>query len=864
MSILVPIESAGDREQYGGKSANLALLKRLDLVIPDGRVVPAAEFTRQVASCDAANIATDIASRALRSELADALRDAVTALGGRVSVRSSATLEDARTHSFAGQFQTVLNVGPDGVEAAVREVWASAFSDHVSAYLRRADLDPAKLAMAVVIQRQIDSDASGVAMGASNGTIVEAVFGQGEGIVSGAITADHWEVRGKAITTARIAEKASRIGIPNGAPTGAVIRTALAGAERNHPSLSDAQVLEVVAACDRIAAACDGRRQDCEFAFAGGTLYLLQTRDVTASLPMTPPPLATFAPPGKGAWEIDTSHFRRPCTALFQSVFPAAMRTGFAEATERYGALLSHIDTDFVNGFAYMRLRPVGAPADATAKPPPPMWLLRLLLKVVPSLRRRVKAADRLWLQREWRVQFDAWNTTVKPRAIADHRHLQSVDLATLDDAALGAHFRATCEHAARMVEQHHAHTLATLIPLGDLLAHVALWSNNTVAESDVFALLTGASPITADLSCPEARSLGAALAANAAAVPLLRLDTQDATISDHDAAAALATLRALPGDTGERVREFLAMREFRLVEGLDPGAPCLSECPALLWQAVRSTALATRAAADHDVEAPNLGHIRAAVPADKHAELDALIAEARTVAPLRDERALFSDVWAWGIVRTTVLEIGRRLKRRSSSLLVDPADLVCASPDEITSLLLHSKGPSAEELETRAAHRRSYTTNDAPATLGPKALPPPSPDKLPVGVRRLSNAIANVIGHVLAPRAERSANGMHGNPASSGVWEGPVHVVNSHDDARDIPAGAVLVVSSGSSSFTMLAPLASAVVAEGGGLLSHVAIVCREYRIPCVCGVAGVLDTLQSGQRVRVDGTRGVVEVLR
>src|SRR6185295_12772830 len=117
------------------------------------------------------------------------------------------------------------------------------------------------------------------------------------------------------------------------------------------------------------------------------------------------------------------------------------------------------------------------------------------------------------------------------------------------------------------------------------------------------------------------------------------------------------------------------------------------------------------------------------------------------------------------------------------------------------------------------------------------------------------------IIHHVITPPPEKSAGGMRGSPASSGVWEGPAHIVNSHDDAKDIPAGAVLVVGSSSSSFTMLAPLASAVVSEGGGLLSHVAIVCREYRIPCVCGVAGVLASLESGQRIRVDGTRGVVE---
>ena len=74
---------------------------------------------------------------------------------------------------------------------------------------------------------------------------------------------------------------------------------------------------------------------------------------------------------------------------------------------------------------------------------------------------------------------------------------------------------------------------------------------------------------------------------------------------------------------------------------------------------------------------------------------------------------------------------------------------------------------------------------------------------------------------------------------------------------------GAVLVVGAGSSAFTMLAPLASAVIAEGGGLLSHVAIVCREYRIPCVVGCTGVLERVKTGQRVRIDGTHGTVTIL-
>lgn len=866
MSVLIPIEDADDRDRYGGKAANLAFLARLGLNVPAGRVVPADEFTRHVAACGAdCDLSVELATRALGAELGAELRAVVSELGGRVSVRSSATLEDARTHSFAGQFLTILDVGVEGVEAAVRGVWASAYSDNVRSYVRRAELDPDQLRMAVVIQRQIDSEASGVAMGRPGGILVEAVFGQGEALVSGAVSADQWEVEGGRVAGARIATKSSRLGVPRGAPTGALQRFELGAAQGTEPSLSDAQVIEVAAICRRLAEAREGRPQDCEFAFAGGELHILQTRDVTASLPVTAPPLGGFTPPAKGAWELDANHFQRPCTSMFQAIFPENMVAGFKKGCARYGTLLSHADYEFVNGFAYTRLRPLAAPEDATARPGPPAWLFKLLCKLVPTLRRRIRTAERVWAAREWRAQLAEWNDA-KARAITEHLRLQAVAVDALDDAALAEHFAEVRDHVAKMVQQHHTYTVATMLPMGDLLAQVASWSAGKVTDAEVFAVLTGASPITADLRSDEARKVGAALAASGEASQLLRLDLDDATIDDRDAEEALAKLRALNGGAGDEARRFLALRELRLVEGLDPGAPCLRECPSLLWQALRRTAFAvtTPPAGDPEAQANALARVRAAVPADQHAELDTLIADARAVASLRDERALFSDVWAWGILRTTVLAIGRRLIRRSPALLREPADLVQATPDEVLSLLVRSEGPSATELETRAAHVRTYTTRDAPPTLGPKAFPPPPPELLPAGARRVMAGILRVLPHILAPPPEKPRDGaMRGSAASSGIWEGPVHLVSSHDEARNIPAGAVLVVGTGSSSFTMLAPLASAVVSEGGGLLSHVAIVCREYRIPCVCGVAGVLGSLHSGQRIRVDGTRGLVEVV-
>ncbi|MGE5130036.1 MAG: PEP/pyruvate-binding domain-containing protein, partial [Sphingomonadaceae bacterium] len=783
-------------------------------------------------------------------------------LGGRVSVRSSATLEDARTHSFAGQFLTVLDVGPDGVEDAVRRVWASAFADNVVHYLERGGLAAEALKMAVVIQRQLASRASGVAMGDRRRVIVEAVLGQGEALVSGEALADRWEVAGGRIDSTAIAAKATRR-VLGSVPGGALVHENVPAAEHTQPALGHAHVLEIAGICARIAEACGGRAQDCEFSVDGDTLYLLQTRDVTASLPVTAPPLPAFAPPGKGAWELDTAHFQRPVTRLFQEVFPAAMAAGFKAGTARYGALVSHLDYVFVNGFPYQRLRLVAAPEDATAKAPPPPAVFKLMLKLVPPLRRRVKTAERIWQTREWRAQLEEWQAA-KARSIETHTRLQAIDPDALDDAALATHFAAALDNVRAMITQHHSYNLAGMVPTGDLIAHVRRWSGGKVSDGEVCALLAGASPVSADLRSPEARALGDAVAADPAARRLLRLDEKHAGLDDEAAVAALAELRALPGAAGERARAFLAHRELRLVDGLDLAAPCLRECPSLLWDALRSAALAREAAGDEAIDAAALAQVRAAVPAAQHAELDSMITEARAVVGLRDERALYSDVWAWGIARTIVLAIGRRLIARDPSLLVHPEDLIHADRAEIEALLAGRPGPSATELERRAAYVRAYTSRDAPPTLGAPAGPPPDPALLPPGLRRLMAGTLAVIELLFKTRvAVASADELHGFPASSGKWEGPVHLVNSHDDARDIAPGSVLVVGAGSSAFNMVAPFAAAVVAEGGGLLSHVAIVCREYRIPCVCGVPGALSALAPGQRVRVDGTRGVVELL-
>jgi pyruvate,water dikinase len=847
MNHLLRLGSDATRGRVGGKGANLARLIEKGFRVPEARAVSVAAFDEHVAACRQAGAVGDralvdaIVARPVDPDLVAAMRAFVDEVGGRVSVRSSATLEDAHTHAFAGQFLTVLNVGADGVEDAVRRVWASAFTEHVAAYLERGGLDAGALRMAVVLQQQIDSQASGVVLGDAGRAMIETVFGQGEAVVSAEIETDHWDLQSGRVVASRIARKGWRVGIPEGPPNGALARFELPEEMRERPSLSPEQVLQVAQLAGRLSRSFEERPQDCEFSFADDTLFVLQTRDVTASLPIEPPPIGAWAPPGEGSWELDVSHFTRPVTRLFEDRFPPAIVTGFERGCARYGTLISYLEVRMVNRFAFSRVCPVDE----------------------SELGARFETAGKVWRNREWRRQAAEWEGD-KRTAIERHLALQRVDLAALDDAALIEHLRAVDDHVGRMIVQHHAYNMAALIPTGDLLAHVARWSEGRVSHAEVLALLAGASSVSADLRSPDARRLAKSIAGSEAARRLLRLDEDDAAPDDLEAAQALEALCDLDEEAGRHAREFLEHREYRLSEGLDPAAPTLREMPAVLWRAVRDCARYALETEPSDPGYPALlARCREVIPEEHRETFDGLLEEARATYHLRDERALYSDVWAWGILRSVCLEVGARLLRREEPRVVEPADALQASVDELASLLLDGEGPSVLELEQRGAYQRAYTTDDAPATLGPAPDPPPPLETLPPDVGRLMGAVMTVIGVTLAGRGEKppsDAKVLNGHAASGGVYEGPAHVIASPRDVESMPRGAVLVVGASSSAFTMLAPLASAVIAEGGGLLSHVAIVCREYRIPCVVGCTGALERVTTGRRVRVDGTHGTV----
>ena len=262
------------RQRIGGKAAALAGLQQAGFPVPDWFALAPVAFAESLAACQAQDAAAGdafaqvIPSAAVQADLAQAIA-ALAPDGQPLAVRSSASEEDGAAHSFAGQLASFLDVAPGDVAARVADVWRSAFSASILAYRRAHGLDATPPAPAVLVQRMVAADVSGVAFSADPASgrrgvvVVSAVAGLGEALVSGAS-------EGETAMVDRL---------------GAIERIR----SRGPMSLMDDDQLRAVAALARRCEQHFGVPQDIEWAIAGGRLSLLQSRPSTTLAEMRDP-----------------------------------------------------------------------------------------------------------------------------------------------------------------------------------------------------------------------------------------------------------------------------------------------------------------------------------------------------------------------------------------------------------------------------------------------------------------------------------------------------------------------------------------------------------------------------------------------
>ncbi len=300
-----------DTPVAGGKGANLGDMAQAGLPVPPGFVICAPAYRRVVECCGLEREITAVlstldrndtrqlqeAERRIRSLFVDlpideALRAEILekyrALGTdvRVAVRSSATAEDLAGASFAGQQETILNVvGEEALLDAIRRCWSSLYTSQAIFYRRERGFQSARVSMAVVVQKMVNSEKSGVTFTVDPvlrnhyEMVIEAVWGQGEGIVSGALTPDHYKVDRETyeVVYEYVARKEfmfiqdSREGI---------VRVAVPPEKVSARVLTDDEIRRLVDLGNRVEAHF-GSPQDMEWGIEGGEIYLLQSRPIT-------------------------------------------------------------------------------------------------------------------------------------------------------------------------------------------------------------------------------------------------------------------------------------------------------------------------------------------------------------------------------------------------------------------------------------------------------------------------------------------------------------------------------------------------------------------------------------------------------
>ncbi len=854
----------------GGKAANLGELTRAGLPVPAGFCVTTSAYAQVAAQAHlapfiveleqtpsdsieplaalASKIRNRIESTIISADIADAVAAAYRQLGdgAPVAVRSSATAEDLPGASFAGQQDTYLNlIGVDAVLAAVRRCWASLWTDRAVIYRARNQIKQQSVQLAVVVQRMVPAEISGILFTADpvtgNRTIcsIDASYGLGEALVSGHVNADVYRLRKRTgeLLNAQIRDKTIAVWP---LPGGGTQERPVPEAQRRARVLDETLLAQLVALANRVEAHY-GAPQDIEWCVEKGQLYLLQARPITSLFPLPEP-----RPPAEllhvyfsvGHAQVNTAALHPMSVSLFKEIF--ALGDYVTQAGGRVyvdltpalrNTLLKRILPKMLDGFA------PGAEAELRAFTRCPEFSAQRMkasinpLSVLPFLKIFGNALQQM-LRRDLdqiRSQYEA----VLMNKVADW-HLQFANA----EPGLPK-LRVAAEQLRRMAPGMLPVFLPILynglLPLGLLQA----LTKGRVAPRTVEALTRG---LIGNVTTEMILALG----------DLADLARENSVLAQHlqtaQPEAAIALARSLPGVEPFFTAwdKFIERYGHRCPTENDFALPRWRESPASLVTMLVGMLEVTESGAHRRQFAAAAREAEAAAEAILRVTsrwqrplMRGLICRVRAYLALREHhRFAFSQLFME--VRQAVLEAAQMAVKHSLLKTVEEAWFL--ELNELTGLLNGEASAAALQrliVQRQADHARF------------ERLTPP---RLLTSEGEILRAAGT---GTLAPDA------LSGVAVSAGVGEGIAHVIlnPTHDILRP---GEILVARFTDPGWTPLFVHAGALVMEVGGMMTHGSVIAREYGLPAVVGVEGATQKIKTGQRLRVDGYQGRVTILK
>ncbi len=837
----------GDLAVAGGKGANLGELTRAGVPVPPGFVLTTAAYRTYVDHSgigdkilatvprdDAANRIRALFTAPIPEALADELRAARAELGPAVAVRSSATAEDLEDASFAGQQDTFLNVrGDDALLDAVRGCWASLWTARAIAYRARRGIDPAEVALAVVVQEMVDADAAGVLFtanpttGARDEVVIAAAWGLGEAVVGGTVTTDDIVVEkgGGRIRSRTTADKAVQtVAVEQGTEDRPV-----PAADRARAVLDDAEAAALAALGVRIEE-WFGAPQDVEWARSGGAFAIVQSRPITALPEAAAPPPTDWTVPDPSSFYVRASIVEQlpdPLSPLFAELVDGSvtrsLRALFGELLGRSDVIRDgDVSLPTVNGYAYYRYSRRG--------------MVRVTLASFPAFRALLRRG-RLSLPVRWRERAHPQYVRAVEHATARPSDGLS-NAALLDDAAALLDAGTTYYTAVQTIIPLAATSETTFTRFYERLVRRA-----GDPPAATFLLGFESAPIRAEQSLYD---LAAWTRTHPALTDALRAASPDSTIAAIDADAPPAGVDAPTWQEWcDRFQQHLA-RHGHTVYNLDFAVPVPADDPAPLLGTLRfyldgggaDPGQRQQRAAQRRAEA--MAQVAARLGPLRRAAFRRLLRWAQAMAPLRED-ALADVGLAWPQLRRMLRELGARLVAAG---VVERADDV---------FWLHR----AEILADPPVPRAGAVAQRRALWRGQRRVVPPQ--VLPRG-SWWERAFARWLP---AASDEQTGAVLHGIGASTGQVTATARVLGGPADFGRLQPGDVLVASITTPAWTSLFAMAAAVVTDIGGPLSHSSIVAREYGIPAVLGTNVATRRIPDGARVRVDGDTGTVTLL-
>jgi pyruvate,water dikinase len=382
---------------------------------------------------------------------------------------------------------------------------------------------------------------------------------------------------------------------------------------------------------------------------------------------------------------------------------------------------------------------------------------------------------------------------------------------------------------------------------VGDFVLHASAWTGRP--PHSLFGVLDGYSPISAVLP-DEMSEAVETISASAGARNLVD--------GPGDPAQRLTSLR----ETVPAVDDYLRTVDCRVIDGFDLINPTLREQPDIVLGKLAAGLGAQAGAARRRADA-FADELRSEVADEHRTFFDELLADARANYRLRDERGIYSEITAMGILRLTMLELGRRAHTRG---YINEAEHILDATLDEAAALLNTDAVPAEDLRTRGDRRRALSAEGPPRHLGPPPPAPPPMDELPPPMARLMSATGFMIDAILGQLDEAAgdASSIIGLGANPGTYEGTARLIRSTDDLLDLEPGDIVVAAATGEAFNSVLHLVGAIVTDHGSHACHAAIVAREMGFPAVVGTVDGSARIRTGDRIRVDGTKGEVVILR